>query len=93
MNKIVQFIVGCVLLIAFSSVGYADNGLLQSATEYLAAVEAGDVETFRKYEISDVDAVSAIKKMKTAYSDFQIEAVNATDGEGLVYVKAKAKMF
>lgn len=70
-----------------------EEGLRKAATTYMAALESGDVDTLQKYELPGSDVAGKMQKMRNLYSNFQIESVNATEGEGQVALRATATMF
>ena len=70
-----------------------EEGLREAATAYVAAMEAGDADTLRKYEFPDVDVPLAMSKMKASYSNLRLDSVNATGSEGQVTINATVSMF
>lgn len=70
-----------------------EEGLRKAATAYVTALEAGDVDTLRKYELPDADVVGKMQKMRKLYSNIQIVSVNATEDGGEVALNATATMF
>lgn len=90
--KMLLCLLFCVVLCACGD-KMTEEGLREAATSYVAALEAGDADALRRYEFPNVDVPSAMAKMKANYSNFRVESVNATEGEGLVTLRATVSMF
>jgi hypothetical protein len=91
MRKILLCLLCAVTLLACGN-DRTEEGLRKAATAYVAALEAGDVDTLRKYELSDTNTAVRMQKMRALYSDIRIESVNATEDEGEVALRATATM-
>lgn len=90
--KILLSLLCCAILCACGD-KMTEEGLREAATAYVTAIEAGDVDTLRKYESPDVDVPQAMTKMKASYSNFRLESVNATESNGQVVIRATVSMF